>query len=156
VKPAVASRVGRIVTFALAGSIVAFGAALADSQVALHVRTVLASDSGTEFDQRLDTCRRQLKALFHYPSFRLVKEEERRVPWGSQSSFDIPGGRYLQVVPVSEKENRLRLRVVLIEGASPPPLDTDFSVPNHGNIWVGGPRNPDGIVLISIGAEANQ
>ena len=45
---------------------------------------------------------------------------------------------------------------LLIEGTSPPPLDTDFTVPNRGNIWVGGPYNPDGVLLISIGAEAMQ
>ncbi len=154
-KPQAPGRIRWISALAVVGSL-AFGAAVAYAQVAIHVRTVLASETGSEFDQRLDACRRQLKGLFHYPSFRLVKEEQRRVPWGSQTNFEIPGGRFLQVFPVGEKENRLRLKVILIEGANPPPLDTDFSVPNHGNIWVGGPRNADGILLISIGAEANR
>ena len=128
--------------------------ALADEQVAVHVRTVLATDSGLEIDSRLSSYRRQLRGLFHFSSFRLVKEEERHGPFGSPSNFEIPGGRYLEVLPVALKQDRLRLKVLLIEGTSPPPLDTDFTVPNHGNIWVGGPRNPDGVLLISIGAEA--
>ncbi len=148
-------RIRWILALVVMGSL-PLGVAVAYAQVAIHVRTVLASERGSEFDQRLDGCRRQLKALFHYPSFRLVKEEQRRVPWGTQNNFEIPGGRFLQVFPVGEKENRLRLKVILIEGANPPPLDTDFSVPNPGNIWVGGPRNADGILLISIGAEAKQ
>ena len=130
--------------------------ALADSEVALHVRTVLATDSGSAFDTRLDNYRRQLRGLFHYTSYRLVKDEERHCPFGLSNNFEIPGGRYLQVLPVQFREDRLKLRVLLIEGTSPPPLDTDFTVPNRGNIWVGGPRNPDGVLLISIGAEATR
>jgi hypothetical protein len=128
--------------------------ALADDEVALHVRTVLATDSSADFDSRLTSYRRQLRGLFHYSSYRLVKEEERHCPFGLPNNFEIPGGRYLEVLPVALKEDRLRLRVLLIEGTRPPPLDTDFTVPNRGNIWVGGPRNPDGVLLISIGAEA--
>jgi hypothetical protein len=133
---------------------VALRIALADDEVALHVRTVLATDSGSDFDNRLDGFRRQLRGLFHFTSYRLVKEEERHCPLGRRNNFEIPGGRYLEVLPVALRENRVRLRVLLIEGTSPPPLDTDFTVPNRGNIWVGGPRNPDGVLLISIGAEA--
>ena len=132
---------------------VALRLALADDQIALHVRTVLATDSGSDFDTRLDGYRRQLRGLFHFTSYRLVKEEERHCPLGRRNNFEIPGGRYLEVLPVAFRENRMRLRVLLIEGTSPPPLDTDFTVPNRGNIWVGGPRNPDGVLLISIGAE---
>jgi hypothetical protein len=131
--------------------------ALADDEaVALHVRTVLATDSGTDFDARLDGYRRQLRGLFRYSSYRLVKEEDRHCAFGRSNNFEIPGGRYLEVLPVQFREDRLKLRVLLIEGTSPPPLDTDFTVPNRGNIWVGGPRNPDGVLLISIGAEATE
>jgi hypothetical protein len=130
--------------------------AFAGSEVAVRVRTVLATDSGSDFDQRLTGYRRQLRGLFHYTSYRLVKEEERHCPFGLPNNFEIPGGRYLEVLPVALKEDRLRLRVLLIEGTSPPPLDTDFTVPNRGNIWVGGPYNPEGVLLISIGAEAMQ
>jgi hypothetical protein len=137
--------------------VVAVRIALADNEaVALHVRTVLATDSGSAFDTRLDGYRRQLRGLFRYNSYRLVKEEERHCAFGRSNNFEIPGGRYLEVVPVQFREDRLKLRVLLIEGTSSPPLDTDFTVPNRGNIWVGGPRNPDGVLLISIGAEATQ
>ena len=134
---------------------VALRVALAD-EVAVHVRTVLATDSGSDFDTRLQGYSRQLRGLFHYTSYRLVKDEERHSPLGLKNNFEIPGGRFLEVLPVALRENRVRLRVLLIEGTSPPPLDTDFTVPNRGNIWVGGPRNPEGVLLISIGAEATE
>ncbi len=143
-----------IIPFVAWSIAIAFRIALADGEVLVHVRTVLATDSGLEIDSRLSSYRKQLRGLFHYSSYRLVKEEEHHGPFGSPTNFEIPGGRYLEVLPVAFKQDRLRLKVLLIEGTSPPPLDTDFTVPNHGNIWVGGPRNPDGVLLISIGAEA--
>lgn len=129
--------------------------ALAD-EVALHIRTVLATDGAPGVDSSSASYRRQLHGLFHYSSYRLVREEERRVPFGSPNNFEIPGGRYLEVLPMAFKEDRLRLRVLLIEGTNPPALDTDFTVPNRGNIWLGGPRSPDGLLLISIGAEMKE
>jgi len=132
------------------------GLALADGEVALHIRTVLATDSESGVDARLASYRHQLRGLFRYSSYRLVKEENRQGPFGSPNNFEIPGGRYLEVLPMAFKDDRVRLHVLLIQGTSAPPLDTDFTVPNRGNIWVGGPRNPDGALLISIGAEATQ
>lgn len=146
-------RIGAVAVF---GSVVVAGVALAQSQVAVRVRTILATDSGSGFDVRLDSQQGQLRRLFRYSSYRLVKEEERRCAWGSPNNFEIPGGRYLQVLPIGYKGDRLKLKVILIEGSSAPPLDTDFSLPNHGNIWVGGPKHPEGVLLISIGAEADQ
>ncbi len=120
----------------------------------VRVRTVLATDTGSELDARLDERqRRQLINLFRYSSFRIVSEESRECGVDSAQSFQIPGGRYLQVKPLGTRNDRLRMKVVLLEGASPPPLDTLFSVPNHGNIWLAGPRHPDGTLLISINAE---
>ena len=132
------------------------GAALAQEEVALRVSTILATDTSSEFDSRLDRMRRQLFGLFRYSSYRLVKEENRRCSWGSPNSFEIPGGRYLQVLPIAYKEDRVKLKVILIESGTAPPLDTDFTLPNHGNIWVGGPKHPDGVLLISIGAAASE
>ena len=85
-----------------------------------------------------------------------MSEESRECELDSPQSFQIPGGRYLQVKPLGTRNDRLRMKVVLLEGASPPPLDTLFSVPNHGNIWLAGPHHPDGTLLISINAEESR
>ncbi len=146
----------RVGALAFWGLVLAAGVALAQSQVAVRVRTILATESGSGFDVRLDPQQGQLKRLFRYSSYRLIKEEERQCAWGSPNNFEIPGGRYLQVLPIGYKGDRLKLKVILIEGSSSPPLDMDFSLPNHGNIWVGGPKHPEGVLLISIGAEAAQ
>lgn len=148
------ARVVRVALLAWMVVGVASGVALAQSGILVRVRTVLATDSGSEFDARLEPQRRQLVGLFRYSSFRLVSDESRRCGFDSPQSFEIPGGRYLQVKPLGARNDRLRLKVMLLEGASRPPLDTLFSVPDHGNIWLAGPRHPEGILLISIGVHS--
>ena len=154
--PARGGRASRLAArAAIIGIVVIGGVAFAQQPAFLvRVRTVLATDTGSELDSRLDERqRRQLINLFRYSSFRIVSEESRECGVDSAQSFQIPGGRYLQVKPLGMRNDRLRMKVVLLEGASPPPLDTLFSVPNHGNIWLAGPRHPDGTLLISINAE---
>jgi hypothetical protein len=128
---------------------------LANSAVAVEVRigAVLASNSGQEFDQRLASLHSQFNTLFPYSSYRLVKEERHQVPWGGKVGFDIPGGRYVLVVPKEFKNERVSMKVMVIEGARPI-VDTTLSLRNHATFLVGGPRQAEGVLILSIGADA--
>jgi len=130
--------------------------ALAGDTVELRIETVLATDTMQEVDDRLSDIRPQLKA-FRYSSYRLVQEERRRVSWGKQADFFLPGGRFLQVVPREQTNNRIALQVMLMEGTAPTPLmSTSLLIPNHGTLFVGGPRHQAGTLIIRIGATADE
>jgi len=120
--------------------------------VEIRIGAVLASNSGQEFDQRLASLHRQFNTLFPYTSYRLVKEERHRVPWGGKVGFDIPGGRYVLVIPKEFKNERVSMKVMLIEGARPI-IDTALSLRNHASFLVGGPRQAEGVLILSIGAD---
>ncbi len=120
--------------------------------VEVRIGAVLASNSGQEFDARLASMHRQFNALFPYSSYRLMKEERQRVPWGGRVGFDIPGGRYVLVVPREFKNDRVSMKVMVIEGARPI-VDTAISLRNHATFLVGGPRQHDGVLILSIGAD---
>jgi len=120
--------------------------------VEIRIGAVLASNSGQEFDQRLASLHRQFNTLFPYSSYRLVKEERHRVPWGGKVGFDIPGGRYVLVIPKEFKNDRVSMKVMLIEGARPI-VDTALSLRNHATFLVGGPRQAEGVLILSIGAD---
>jgi hypothetical protein len=131
-------------------------AVFAGEMVELRIETVLATNTTPYFDDRLDDIRRQL-AVFRYKSYRLVQEERRRVGWGTQADFSLPGGRTLQVVPKHLVEERIALEVVILEGASPTPLmNTALSIKNHGTLFFGGRRHQDGTLIIRIGAAAEE
>ena len=120
--------------------------------VEVRIGAVLASNSGTEFDQRLASMHRQFNKLFAYSSYRLVKEQRQQVAWGEKVAFDIPGGRYVLVVPKEFKDNRVLMKVMIIEGQHPI-VDTALSLRDHATFLVGGPRNHDGVIIVSIGAD---
>jgi len=120
--------------------------------VEVRIGAVLASNSGKEFDQRLASLHRQFNTLFSYSSYHLVKEERQRVPWGARAGFDIPGGRYVLVIPREYKNDRVSMKVMVIEGTRPI-VDTVLSLRNHATFLVGGPRQADGVLILSIGAD---
>ena len=129
--------------------------ASAGDMVHLRVETVLATDTSQEFDNRLTGMRSQLLA-FRYSAYRLVQEERRKVGFGKQANFSLPGGRFLQVVPKEYVNEQIALQVMLMEGASPSPLmSTRLSIPNRGMLFVGGRKHQGGTLIIRIGASAD-
>ena len=129
----------------------------ADTGNAVEVRigAVLASNSGQECDPRLVALHRQFTVLFPYTSYRLVKEQRMQVPWGGQVGFDIPGGRYVLVIPKEYKNDRVSMKVMLTDGARPI-VDTSVSLKNHATFLVAGPRHSEGVLILSIGADTIQ
>jgi hypothetical protein len=128
------------------------GAPTALNAVEVRIGAVFASNSGNEFDARLASLQRQFDRLFPYSSYRLMKEVHRQVPWGGKVDFDIPGGRYVLVIPKEYKNNRVSMKVMIIEG-SRPIVNTTLSFPNHATFLVGGPRQHEGVLILSIGAD---
>jgi hypothetical protein len=120
--------------------------------VEVRIGAVLASNSGKEFDPRLVAMHRQFSTLFPYSSYRLVKEQRQQVPWGGKVGFDIPGGRYVLVIPKEHKNGRVTMKVMLIDGARPM-IDTMLSLRDHATFLVGGPHHDDGVLILSIGAD---
>lgn len=120
--------------------------------VEVRIGAVLASNSSNECDHRLASLHRQFNRLFAYTSYQLVKEERQRVAWGAKAGFEIPGGRYVVVIPRELKNDRVSMKVVVIEGARPI-VDTVLSLRNRGTFLVGGPRQSDGTLILAIGAD---
>lgn len=148
-------KMGRITLCAMAFFFLSALDSRAGEIVEIRIETVLATNSSQEVDQRLGQIKQQLDNLFRYSSYRLVKEESRRTRWGDRASFSIPGGRYLQVTPKSYRDNRVSMRVMLIEGDRPM-VDTELILRNGGVFFVGGRRHQEGVLIISIGAATEE
>ena len=127
----------------------------AGSGVEVRIGAVVASNAEPAFDQRLASLRHQFDSLFPYTSYRLIKEERRTVAWGRQAGFDLPGGRYLLVIPREYKDGRVSMKLILVEG-SRPLIDTVLSLRDQGTFLVGGPRHQDGVLIIAIAADVKR
>ena len=127
-------------------------AAHAQERVALEVGTVLATNASTHIDSQLASVRGQLQRLFQYTSYRLVKQETNEVSCGKPASFEIPGGRHLEVTAKDTRGGRVALNVALMKGRHEL-LRTDLTLGKRGTIMVGGPRYENGVLIIWIGAK---
>lgn len=120
--------------------------------VVVRIGAVLASNQGNEFDSRLTAMRRQLDNLFTYSSYRLVKEQRKRISWGGHAGFDVPGGPYVIVIPREYRDDRVFMKVVVIEN-SKPIVDTLLALRDQGTFLVGGRRHSEGVLILAIGAD---
>lgn len=120
--------------------------------VEVSVGAVLANNRGDEFDHRLAAMRRQFDSFFTYSSYRLIEEQRKRIEWGGKAGFDIPGGRYVLVMPREFKNQHVVMKVVVIDG-SHPIVDTTVALRDRGTFLVGGQRQADGILIVAIGAQ---
>lgn len=131
----------------------AAGRTHAEGTVDVVIGSVLATDAGHEFDSRLVAMKPQFESLFRYSSYRLMKQERRHVRWGQGASFDIPGGRYLVVAPKEIRDSKISMSVMLLEGGRPL-VDTTVALRDQGVLLLGGPKEQEGVLIISIGAQA--
>ena len=130
----------------LAGNVAA--AEKGQQAVQLIIGTILASNESDGFDSKLSKMKNQLEVI-KYRSYRLIKEETQKVPWVGNATFEIPGGRTLTVVPQEYRNNRLALKVRLLDGEKPL-LDTTVRIRNRGNFLLGGPAHEGGVLILSI------
>ncbi len=122
----------------------------ASQAVELRIGTILASNASDDFDPQLARMKNQLEVI-KFRSYRLIKQENKKVPWQSNAVFEIPGGHSLVVTPQEFRNKRLFVKVRLLGGEAPL-LDTTVSLRNRGNFLLGGPAYEGGVLIVSISA----
>jgi hypothetical protein len=132
------------------------GLAFAEDRVFIEVGFILASDSGEHYDQQLDLLRGRLQKMFRYPSYRLVKRENRGVEWGDPIHFEVPGGHTLHIRPMERRgADQVALNLSLMQD-SEVLLKTDFLLGRRGRMILGGPRLDNGVLLIWVEARTKK
>ncbi len=122
-------------------------------EIEIRVDSVVASDTREGMDVRLAPMGHRLHALFSYSTYRLVSHQEAQAVVGKLISFDLPGGRILHVEPREVAGGMIAMDLMLFQGARPL-MTTYLKLRNRGVLIVGGPRYEQGMLIISIGAEA--
>jgi len=120
--------------------------------VQLKIGTIMATNQADCLDSQLAKMKQQLEVV-KYRCYRLIREESHKGPWQGNTVFEIPGGRSLVVMPYEFRNNRISLKVRLLEGEKPI-VDTTVRFPNKGNFLLGGPAHEGGVLILSISAMA--
>jgi hypothetical protein len=118
--------------------------------VQLKIGTILATNQADCLDSQLSKMKQQLEVI-KYRCYRLIREESQKGSWEGNTVFEIPGGRSLVVTPQELRNNRISLKVRLLEGEKPI-VDTTVRFPNKGNFLLGGPAHEGGVLILSISA----
>jgi hypothetical protein len=119
--------------------------------VQLKIGTILATNQADCLDNQLSKLKQQLEVI-KYRCYRLIREESQKGSWQGNTVFEIPGGRRsLLVTPQELRNNRISLKVRLLEGEKPI-VDTTVRFPNKGNFLLGGPAHEGGVLILSISA----
>ena len=121
----------------------------------VRVDSVLAANTGKGADKELVTSGmdERLKSMFDYTTYHLVLHQELETVCGKYVTFELPGGRILQIAPHSIIENMISMELVLFEGTRPL-MTTDMRLINHAVLIVGGPKYQQGmlITIITLGS----
>jgi hypothetical protein len=125
----------------------------APPRINLHVDSVVASDTHEGVDARLAGMGLRLRSLFNYSTYRLISHQDGHTECGKLVSFMLPGGRILHIQPRAVDGDMIVMELVLFQGPRPL-MTTDLKLKNHGVLIVGGPRYEQGMLIISIGADA--
>jgi|GEM_PF-929148 len=126
-------------------------------EVELHIETVLATNSSTRFDARLQDLKPLLVRTFRYTSYRLVREIRQQARWGEEIKVPLPGERQMRVIPKAYDRHRISLQVMLREGTNPTSLlNASLSFPDNGTIFFAGREQKDGVLIVRIGTTAKE
>jgi hypothetical protein len=125
--------------------------ALAENRTTIQIATVLASNDGRVFDSRLASLKNELRQL-RFKSYRLLSSETRVLYGnGGQSGMELPHGRYLHITTREHTPDHLRLHILLNED-NHPVVNTYVKLELGSVVLLGGPRDQDGTLVITIGS----
>ncbi len=123
---------------------------LAGPVVLTNVKVIHASSSGRpHLDPELEHLAGELKSVFKYTSYRLLKVETMKLPFQNQGKVKLPGGGNLAATPLSGTGNRIRY-LVAIEESGKLVFSTEIMLDRNRSITIGGPRHKKGYLLFNI------
>jgi hypothetical protein len=133
--------------------------AAAESQsppLRVRVDSVLAANTDKGIDPALAVSGigERLKSMFDYTTYHLILHQELETVCGKHVTFELPGGRILQIAPHSIIENMISMELVLFEGTRPL-MTTDLRLINHAVLIVGGPKYERGMLITVITMGSN-
>jgi hypothetical protein len=123
--------------------------------IRIRVDSILAANTGQGMDDKLSSSiiGKRLKALFEYTTYRLVMHQEQQTVCGRRITFETPGGRILNIAPLTVVDNMISMELVFFEGTRPF-MTTDLRLINHAVLVLGGPRYLQGMLITMISTDA--
>jgi hypothetical protein len=126
-------------------------AAWAKDDIAVDVKTVLASQDSEYLDPKLSSLIKELQSIFRYSSYRLLSEDHVGLSMKETGAVSLPGDRVLEITPLQIEGDRMELKLVILKKKKEI-FQTIIKLLNHRSLTVGGAKYKDGFLLFNISA----
>ena len=120
-------------------------------KVAVQVMVVLAKDAPA---RRVDPKLKAMEVHFghlRYNDYTVLGTNNAQLAKGAKASFDVEGGRRLDITVVERTEKNVRMRVQMFK-ADKKVVDTVILIERGGTFILAGPQYQGGILLLPITA----
>jgi len=123
--------------------------ALAKNRVLTNVMVIHASTGSERIDPNLNKIISELKSVFKYTSYRLLKDQQLNLGFDERGQVALPGKRTLVVIPANIKRKRIQYQIN-IQKNKRSVFQTQILLKNNSSITIGGPQFKNGVLLLNI------
>ncbi len=123
--------------------------AFAKSKVLTDVKVIHASTDASHLDPSLDDIISELKSVFKYTAYRLLKDQRMNLKFNQEGQVGLPGKRTLIVMPTDMDGKRIRYKININKN-SRSIFQTQVLLKNNSSITIGGPQFKNGVLLFNI------
>jgi len=122
---------------------------LAGSQVLTNVKVIHASTGPEYVDPSLKKIIPELKSVFKYTSYRLLKNQSLALNFNKKGRVELPGKRTLIVMPTNVDGKRISYQITIRKN-NDTILQTRARLKNNNSFTIGGPQFNNGYLLFNI------
>ena len=123
--------------------------AFAKNKVVTSVKVIHASTGPGHVDPSLNKIIPELKTVFKYTSYKLLKNQRFNLGFNERGRVALPGKRTLIVIPSNMNGKRIRYQISIKKNRRPV-FQTQVLLKNNSSITIGGPRFKNGVLLFNI------
>jgi hypothetical protein len=123
--------------------------AFARHHVLTDVKVIHASTGPQQGDPGLNKIIHELKSVFKYTSYKLLKEQRLNLDFTEKGRVNLPGKRTLIVIPTNMEGKRIRYQIHIKKNKRII-FQTRVLLKNNSSITIGGPQFNNGFLLFNI------
>ena len=123
--------------------------AFAKPHIITDVKVIHASTGPRHIDPGLNKFIHELKSVFKYTSYRLIKSQRMNLRFTERGRITLPGKRALIIIPTNMEGKRIRYQIN-IKRNKRSIFQTRVLLKNNDSITIGGPPLKNGVLLFNI------
>ncbi|MBI3007656.1 MAG: hypothetical protein HYY53_05075 [candidate division NC10 bacterium] len=131
------------------------GVAHAQGPLTLQAHVILASNQGQGVDKAIEGIGGELRKIFRYSRYQLLTRVSGRAALKEAWRAPLPGGRTLQVTPLTVQDGLWQVGVKILRGSGPSQeslLTSTVRLQSGGSVLLAGPPHDQGILVIALSA----